>query len=542
VSGYGFIGQYELIGQLGRGAMARVWRAYDPKLEREVAIKEPLFDERLSDDVLVELAERFVKEGKAAARLNHPGIVTIFAADVYSSRPAIVMELIDGITLGDMLQSGAINPETALEILDQLLDAAGYAHSQGIVHRDIKPDNIFITADGRVKLADFGIAHIEDSSLTKKTQVGAVLGTPGYMAPEQATGAAIDNRTDLFAIGTIAYEMFRGVNPFGAGNTSDSTTLLYRIVHEPAPELPEFVNTGLPIDVRPAILAALNKNPFDRPQDAAAFKAMLHGAPVPQAGAKSVTNSRIPPTYTYAAVPKQKQQKNLMPYGIVAAIGVVVISVLFIIATSSGGGGVGSSNSNSVAAGSTQTPNQVSSGELTSPEDKLETPPAEPAPPKIVNIRADHAIASSSNPTEFENGVSFDYSPTNTLNSDVASKWTDGVQGNGVGEWIEYRFDKEVTLVGMNIKNGNWRRYELMVNNCRFRETVFSFDDGSSQTITLADPSVGNFMDQNAAEGEKITFDTPHKTKSVTMKCQSVYQGSMYDDLVLTEVQFIIAE
>jgi serine/threonine protein kinase len=331
------LGPYELRGELGRGAMAKVWRAWDVRLEREVAIKEPLFDERLSDDVLEEMGSRFVKEGKAAARLNHPGIVTIYAADIYDKRPAIVMELIDGTTLGELLESGPLTPQATLDVLDQLLDAVGYAHSQGVIHRDIKPDNIFITKDGRVKLGDFGIAHIEDSSLTKKTQVGTVLGTPGYMAPEQATGAHVDARTDLFAIGTIAYEMLTGTNPFGAGEGTDSTTLLYRIVHEPAPELSDITREGLPADIRPAIVAALNKNPTERPQDAASFKAMLHGAPAPEPGTLPAASSTLAQA---SANSKSSKTKKWLPYVLVGAAGVVILLAVFIFATSGDTGGV----------------------------------------------------------------------------------------------------------------------------------------------------------------------------------------------------------
>ncbi|MDR2721391.1 MAG: BofC C-terminal domain-containing protein [Coriobacteriaceae bacterium] len=332
------LGPYELRGELGRGAMAKVWRAWDPKLEREVAIKEPLFDDRLSPDILEEMGSRFIKEGKAAARLNHPGIVTIHAAEVYDSRPVIVMELVDGITLGEMLETRPLKPPAALDALDQLLDAVGYAHSQGVVHRDIKPDNIFVTKDGRIKLSDFGIAHIEDSSMTRKTQLGTVLGTPGYMAPEQATGSTIDNRTDLFAIGTIAYEMLTGENPFGAGDGTDTTTLIYRIVYEPVPDMPAIVSEGLPTDLRPAILASMNKSPDERPQDAASFKAMLHGAEAPAVGTKPAP-SRTPKGTLNKGRSVQKYPKWL-PYALVGALGVVIVGIIFAFATSGGGGGI----------------------------------------------------------------------------------------------------------------------------------------------------------------------------------------------------------
>ena len=333
------LGPYELRGELGRGAMARVWRAWDPNLEREVAIKEPLFDSNLSEATLEEMGRRFVKEGKAAARLNHPNIVTLHTADVYDGRPAIVMELVDGTTLSGLLDKGKLSPEEALSVLDQLLDAVGYAHENNVVHRDIKPDNIFVSSRGDVKLADFGIAHVADSGATRATMVGTVLGTPGYMSPEQATGKAVDARSDIFSIGTVAYEMLTGRNPFGAEDGSDATTLLYRIVHEPAPELPENASEGLPADLRPAIMAALAKDPQDRPQTASEFKAMLHGRK------KAPIVSKKTQVLADAVEGKRGKLPKWTPYAAVAAVAAVVLIGAFTAAnsgTSSGMGGTGS--------------------------------------------------------------------------------------------------------------------------------------------------------------------------------------------------------
>lgn len=346
----GRIGPYELRGELGRGAMARVWRAWDPNLEREVAIKEPLFDYSLSKDVLEEMGRRFVTEGRTAARLNHPGIVTIHAANVWDGRPAIVMELVEGTTLADVLDRDPLSPHEALHVLDQLLDAVGYAHACGVIHRDIKPDNVFISSDGRVKLADFGIAHV-DSWATRSTMAGVVLGTPGYMSPEQAIGAKVDARSDLFSIGVVAYEMLVGTNPFGSG---DATTLLYRIVHEPAPELPESATEGLPADLRPAIMAALAKDPADRPQSAEDMRRMLHGEEPLQATEKrdyspgiayesSVRESSTKATGTArtAVVANSdhrtaSSKRSWIPYAVVGGVALIVLIVVFVSATSGG--------------------------------------------------------------------------------------------------------------------------------------------------------------------------------------------------------------
>ena len=333
---YDTLGPFELRGELGRGAMARVWRGWDPKLEREVAIKEPLFDPQLGESLLEEMGQRFVKEGRAAARLHHPGIVTIYATDVYDGRPAIVMELVEGNTLTTLLESGVMNPSAALAIIDQLLDAVGYAHAKGVVHRDIKPDNIFVDTQGRVKLADFGIAQIDDGNATRATMVGTVLGTPGYMSPEQATGAKVDERSDLFSIGVVAYELLAGENPFGAGVTGNSTALLYRIVHEPVPSLPDSVCAGLEADPRPAIMAALEKAPASRPQSAEEFKAALHGG-----------NARRPAGYPASEELAEMARRSLdptkkwLPYIGVAAACLIVVLIAFASATSGGNGGGG---------------------------------------------------------------------------------------------------------------------------------------------------------------------------------------------------------
>ena len=341
------IGPYELREELGRGAMARVWRAWDPTLEREVAVKEPLFDQRLPRETLDEMARRFVVEGRAAARLNHPNIVAVHAIDVWDGRPAIVMELVEGATLSNLLMRGALPVADALSFLDQLLDAVSYAHSQGVVHRDIKPDNIFVTTAGQVKLADFGIAHIEGEGVTRLTVAGSVLGTPGYMSPEQALGKPIDARSDLFSIGVVAYEMLAGESPFAAGSPS-TATLLYRIVHEPAPDLQMRV-LGVPDHVARAIMAALEKSPDDRPASADAFKRMLRG-PVAVGGGNAgtrVTNTATEPDRVFADVSTARAMDGAasagtsrwLPYVLVASVCIGALVLAFASASMGGGGG-----------------------------------------------------------------------------------------------------------------------------------------------------------------------------------------------------------
>lgn len=318
------LGQYELIDELGRGAMARVWRAWDSKLSREVAIKEPLFDPRLPSVVLEEMGARFVKEAVTAARLNHPGIVTIFAADVFDGHPAIVMELVEGTTLSSLLDKGPLNQEAALDALNQLLDAVGYAHAHGVVHRDIKPDNIFVTNDGHVKLADFGIARVEDIEATKLTVTGTILGTPGYMSPEQIKGDVADARSDLFSIGVVAYEMLTGHNPFGIEEGISATTLAWRVVNEPVADMCSFDGGDMFESIRNAVMMALEKDPANRPQSAQEFKALMNG------GAPNARRS-VPVGVT------NPKTKRWLPYGVVGILCAVILAFALGNALTTGG-------------------------------------------------------------------------------------------------------------------------------------------------------------------------------------------------------------
>ncbi|MDR1412353.1 MAG: protein kinase [Actinomycetes bacterium] len=220
-------GQYELRGELGRGAMAVVWRAWDPRLQREVAIKEPLHADGMPQDLIDELNARFLQEGHAVARLNHPNIITVYEAGVFDGRFAIVMELLEGATLAHLIDQRQLTPDQIRTIWFQLLDALAYAHGQGIVHRDVKPDNIFITANGYAKLTDFGVAHVVSSDGGEER---IVVGSPGYMAPEQIAGESADARADLFSFSVVAYEMLTLANPFGAteGATRDEIILRTR--------------------------------------------------------------------------------------------------------------------------------------------------------------------------------------------------------------------------------------------------------------------------------------------------------------------------
>jgi tRNA A-37 threonylcarbamoyl transferase component Bud32 len=264
------IGPYELRGRLGSGAMAVVWRGWDPMLEREVAIKEPVRNPDLSETAARELAERFVYEGRVAARLNHPGIVTVFAADAFDGRPAIVMEMLRGHPLSVLIDKGGIPLPAALSILDQVLDALGYAHSMGVVHRDVKPDNIIISDDGRAKLTDFGVARLSQMDVYGDQ---AIVGTPGYMAPEQIRAEPVDARADIFSLGVVAYEMLTTHNPFGATDGLDKVTIMARTTSGAGVDFP--ARAPVPAEVKAVILRAMADAPEQRFSSAAELREAL---------------------------------------------------------------------------------------------------------------------------------------------------------------------------------------------------------------------------------------------------------------------------
>jgi eukaryotic-like serine/threonine-protein kinase len=229
------IGRYEVRERIGQGAMADVWRAYDPGIGRELAIK-VLKDEFRAD---AEYAGRFLREAKAAGALSHPNIVTIYDVGEEGGYPYIAMELLDGEPLDAVIERyGRLPADDVVAVGLQLAEALRYAHELGIVHRDIKPSNIMLGGDGRtIKILDFGIARVAegafDEAETLRTQVGQVLGTPRYMSPEQALGQELDGRSDLFSAGAVLYELTTGQRAFSG---SSAATLAIQITQQdPAP-------------------------------------------------------------------------------------------------------------------------------------------------------------------------------------------------------------------------------------------------------------------------------------------------------------------
>jgi tRNA A-37 threonylcarbamoyl transferase component Bud32 len=254
------VGRYEILETLGRGAMGVVYRARDPIIDREVALKTLRVD--LDAELAVEFRERFMREARAAGRLNHANIVTIHdvGEDPGSGLVFIAMEHIRGSNLKQVLSSGRrFEHAEAARIAAELAMALDYAHSMGVVHRDIKPANIILTDDGTPKITDFGVARLESSNLTVE---GQFIGTPNYMSPEQVTGGLVDGRSDLFSLGVVLFEMLTEQRPF-PGNTMHEVT--HRIVGEAAP-IPSVLNAELPPAFNPILLRCLEKDPERRYQ------------------------------------------------------------------------------------------------------------------------------------------------------------------------------------------------------------------------------------------------------------------------------------
>jgi hypothetical protein len=257
-------GRYLIAGELGRGAMGAVHLAKDPLIERDVAIKTLLPDLDLPTEIMGDVRERFLREARSAGRLNHPNIVTIFDVGEQDGVAYIAMEVLEGRSLQQMLREGRLPLTSIVSIAAQVADALDHAQRFGIVHRDVKPANIMVSADGRAKLTDFGVAHVPSSNMT---QTGAALGSPKYMSPEQVTGQAIDPRSDIFSLGAVLYEMLTRRTPFENAADTNVWALLHRIAgerHRPVTE----VDRELPAVFDRILDKALAKKPAERYQRA----------------------------------------------------------------------------------------------------------------------------------------------------------------------------------------------------------------------------------------------------------------------------------
>ncbi len=264
-----FNGRYELHRRLGRGGMAEVYLARDQLLDRPVAVK-VLFPALATDAGFV---ERFRREAQAAANLQHPNIVSVFDWGEANGTYFIVMEYVEGHTLADTIrEEGRLHPDRAAEITADIAAALGFAHRNRVVHRDVKPGNVLLTRDGGVKVADFGIARaLSDSTDQNLTKTGSVMGTATYFSPEQARGAPVDPRSDLYSLGVVLYEMTTGHPPFGGDS---AVAIAYKHVQE-NPMPPRRVDPSLPETLEAITLKCLAKNPANRYPSAQDLRADL---------------------------------------------------------------------------------------------------------------------------------------------------------------------------------------------------------------------------------------------------------------------------
>lgn len=251
------IGRYEVLDEIGQGAMGTVYRARDPLIERTVAIKTVPIDQLRREGTDTEA--RFLREAQSAGRLSHPNIVTIYDVGEADGLAYIAMEYLPGRTLRDLMNKGPMPLDLALDTAMQMAEAMAFAHEHGIIHRDIKPANVVVTGKrGHIKLTDFGIAHLVNGD---HTQTGQMLGSPRYMSPEQAMGREVDGRSDIFSLGAVLYEMLTGRYAFDGDSLP---TILYRVINE-APAAVSTLRPQTPIGVAHLLANMLSKKPDARP-------------------------------------------------------------------------------------------------------------------------------------------------------------------------------------------------------------------------------------------------------------------------------------
>src|SRR6202165_4834957 len=254
-------GRYEIVGELGRGAMGVVYKAMEPGIGRTVAVKTIRLSEQGTGLSRPELLSRFQTEARAAGLLTHPNIVVVYDAGEENGLYFITMELVEGKSLQALIDGGHAFPVSrGLRILEQTCSALQFAHDRNVVHRDIKPANLMLTADDTVKVTDFGTAKILQFGTAQQT--AHVMGTPSYMSPEQVKGRAVDGRSDIFSLGVMLYEMVTGEKPFPGQSI---TTVIYKIVNE-APVPPRQVDPSIHPGISAVVMRALEKEPEQRYQ------------------------------------------------------------------------------------------------------------------------------------------------------------------------------------------------------------------------------------------------------------------------------------
>jgi eukaryotic-like serine/threonine-protein kinase len=317
-------GRYRVLRRIGSGGMADVWLAEDSHLQRRVALK--VLHGRFAQDR--EFVERFRREAEAAAGLSHPNIVSVFDRGDVDGTYYIAMQLLEGRSLKELIDQG-LTPEQAAGLIRQVLDAAGYAHRHGVVHRDLKPQNVIVDDEGKATVTDFGIARAGASEIT---QAGSVMGTPHYLSPEQAQGQAVTAVSDLYSVGVMLYEALAGRVPFEA----DSAVAIAMKQVSHTPQRPSSINPAVSPALDAVVMRALEKDPGQRFQSAEAFIAALdaagrdpgaeHGGtaafaplPAPVLGAEDVAGE---------GDPEEEERRRRRFWAILAAVAVLLGALL----------------------------------------------------------------------------------------------------------------------------------------------------------------------------------------------------------------------
>jgi serine/threonine-protein kinase len=328
-------GRYRVERALGHGGMAAVYLAHDAELERPVAIK--VLAEHLANDEA--FRQRFVREARMAAKLSHPNVVHVYDQGDEDGRPFIVMEYVEGVTLGDELKrNGPLTPARVVDLGLQICGGLEHAHSSGLVHRDVKPGNLLLRADGTVKIADFGIARAVQA--TKLTQIGSVLGTAAYLAPEQAAGEQVTAAADIYSLGCVLFELLTGRTPYVFETLPE---LVFKQREEPITPIRE-LRPEVPVALEAAIMHCLARNPEYRPASAAELaQELAAGSPEPptealpqSTGVRATDVATVPleqapatAARTRARVPRRDfalpRSAPLLAFAAVAALVVVVL-------------------------------------------------------------------------------------------------------------------------------------------------------------------------------------------------------------------------
>jgi eukaryotic-like serine/threonine-protein kinase len=329
--------RYELEEIVGTGGMSSVYRAHDRLLERSVALK--ILHDRYSEDE--EYVERFRREARAAARLSHPNIVTVIDRGEQDGRQFIVFEHVAGETLKDVVErEGPLPARRVIELGIEIANALAFAHGNGLVHRDVKPQNVLLNGDGRAKVTDFGIARSQDVE-QGMTQTGTVVGTSHYIAPEQARGDPVDEQSDVYSLGAVLYELLTGEVPYPGDNF---VAVAMRHLHDPVPDVQER-RPDVPSRLAAVVERALQKEPADRFPSMKAFSRALEGclADLEGPGAQDPTLIvRRPPPVPKVRPPRPRRRRALLTLGIlvlgIGAIVAIVVGALLLRGSSSSGG------------------------------------------------------------------------------------------------------------------------------------------------------------------------------------------------------------